>query len=404
MWYFFTTVIPTKEGALSCSRSTAWQSSLLRRDDTNTERRFAVGMIQNGGSRSVWTNARKLSLQCSKLSRCIFLLMLLTLHIQASAQIGSNASFQFLNLNTSARNTALGGTQASMSLDSGSRKDASLWMLNPAYSHPTLTENVALSYMPYYADVHFTTLSYTHAFEKWGTWAAGIQYLNYGSMEGFDIAGIPQGTFSAQDYAVVINHSQQIGVYRIGGNIKYVTSKIGGYGASAMLLDIGGAFVHPEQDLTVSLLFSNFGFLLQDYTGASNSRLPSDIRISVAFKPEHMPFRFHITGYKFLTDTKAYYQADNEQSPGLLSKSLRHLVFGGEILLSPNFNVRVGYNHLIKSTLQLQQVSGGAGLTFGFMLRIKSLQIDFSREYYHVVGGFSHLTLTADLKQLIFRK
>ncbi len=192
--------------------------------------------------------------------------LLLALQAETYAQSGSRASFQFLNLNVSARNTALGGTQASMSLDSGSRKDASLWMLNPAYSHPTLTQRVALSYMPYYAGVHFTTLSYNHTFKKLGTWAAGMQYLNYGNMESFDMAGIPLGTFSAQDYALVINHSQQIGIYRVGGNIKYAASNIGGFGADALLLDIGGAFVHPKRDLTVSLLFSNFGLMLHDYT------------------------------------------------------------------------------------------------------------------------------------------
>lgn len=322
----------------------------------------------------------------------------------AFAQIGSNASFEFLNLNISARNTALGGLQASMSLDSGTVKDASLWMVNPAYSHESLSKHVSLGYMPYYADVKYGTFSYVHNFNKYGVWAAGIQYLSYGSFESFDVAGLPQGEFSAQDYAVVINHSHQLGLYRIGANIKAAASQIAGYNATALLLDIGGAFVHPSQDVTVSLLFSNLGVLLSDYTVTSNARLPTDVRIGLTFKPEHMPFRFNISAYKLLRDTKAHYGASPDDPPGLVNKIFRHLTFGSEILLSPSFNVRIGYNHLIKSTLQLQQVSGGAGLSFGFMLRIRSLQMDFSRAYYHMTGGYSHVSLAANLNQLIFRK
>lgn len=322
----------------------------------------------------------------------------------AFGQIGSNASFSFLDLNISARNTALGGMQTSMSVDSGAVMDASLWMVNPVYSHEQLSGHVSLGYMPYYADIKYGIFNYIHDFDQYGVWAAGMQYLSYGSFESFDMAGLPQGDFSAQDYAVVVNHSHQLGVYRMGANVKLAVSQIAGYSATALLLDIGGAFVHPSQDLTVSLLFSNLGVLLSDYTTASSSGLPADVRIGLTFKPEHMPFRFNVTAHKLLQDTKAYYASDPEDMAGVAGKVLRHLTFGGEILLSPNFNVRIGYNHLIKSTLQLQQVSGGAGLSFGFMLRIKSLQMDFSRAYYHVTGGYSHVSLTANLNELIFRK
>ncbi len=319
------------------------------------------------------------------------------------AQIGSNASFDFLNLNVSARNTALGGLQVCQSLDSGRVQDVSLWLLNPAYSDARLSKHVSLGYMPYYADIKYGTFTYVHHFDKYGTWGAGIQYLSYGSLESFDAAGLPQGEVSAQDYALVINHSQQIGLYRVGANLKVAASQIAGYQAAALLLDISGAFVHPSRDLTFSLLFSNLGVLLSDYTAASDSRLPTDVRLGVAFKPEYMPFRFHVSVYRILRDTKAY-DAVNGETPGVAGRILRHMTFGGEALLSPHFHLRLGYNHLIRSSLQLQQVSGGAGLSFGFMLRVKALQLDFAREYYHVTGGFSHLSLTANLNQLIFKK
>lgn len=337
-------------------------------------------------------------------STIVILFFLIVFTPSVFAQLGGNASFEFLNLSVSARNTALGGIQTSMSLDSASVKDASQWLLHPAYSSSELSEHAALGYMPYYADVKYGTFSYVHNFNKYGVWGAGIQYLSYGRWESFDVAGLALGEFSAQDYALVINHSHQIGHYRVGGNVKIAVSQIAGYYATALLADIGGAFIHPTQDFNVSLLFSNIGVLLSDYTASSNSRLPSDVRLGMIFKPQHMPARFSLSVYRILRDTRAYYKFEPGEEPGIGSKIFRHLTFGSEILLSPNFHVRVGYNHLIKSTLQLQKVSGGTGLSFGFMIRARAFQLDFSRGYYHISGGFSHLSLTANLNQLIFRK
>lgn len=333
------------------------------------------------------------------------LVILLCLFGRSFAQLGQPQVFDFLNLAPSARITALGGTLAAAAADDSIALPlASQWMLNPATNRPGASGQLALSYQPYYADVDYVTLSYSHAVGKSGSWGLGVQFLNYGEIERYDLTGMALGTFAAQEYAIVFNRSHRIGPFRMGVNARYVSSQIGGYEASALLFDVGGVFIHPEQDLSIGMSLNYLGLLLNDYTSFTRSRLPGDLKIGLAYKPQYMPFRLYVAGFYFLNQRDAYFSADNNEMPGYVNKILRHLSLGGELILGPNFSFLMGYNHLKGNTLQLEQIRGGAGLSFGISLRLRFLQIDFSRTFYHVAGGVSHFTLSTDLERLIFKQ
>ena len=328
--------------------------------------------------------------------------------LKAEAQIGSNHSLDFLNMSTNAKLTAIGEVNVSSMIDSAG-SDAGMFMYNPALIGPGASEKLSLSYMPYYAGINHASLSYTHHHQKYGTWALGLQYLDYGDFDGYDASGLPAGEFSAQSYAFVLNHVHEQGNFRMGANLKVAVSSISGYTAPALLFDLGGVFRHPTQDFTAGLVISNLGFFLQDYTQSSNSRLPADLRLGLSFKPEHMPFRFSLTGHKLLRDRKAYFVNDGNSSQDdekakLGEKIFRHLTFGGEILLGDNFHLRAGYNSLVRAGMRLPQTGGGAGLTYGFMVRIKMFMFEFARTSHQVSGGFSHFTLTTDIERLIKKR
>ncbi|MFP4092278.1 MAG: type IX secretion system protein PorQ [Cyclobacteriaceae bacterium] len=319
------------------------------------------------------------------------------------AQIGQPQAFQFLNLSPSARITALGGMQVVAAAEDTSAMSApGGWWLNPALSYQEMDRHLSLSYQPYYADVDYVNLNYTHKMGEKGSWGLGVQYLNYGEIDSYDLTGQPMGTFHSQEYAVVFNRSHQQGPFRMGLNTRLVVSELAGFGASALLFDLGGVFVHPSQDFTAGLTISNVGLMLNDYTSMNRSRLPSDLRLGLAYKPRYMPFRFYMSGYFLLSHGDAYFSAHNNEMPGYVNRILRHTSLGGELLLSRHFHVLFGYNHLKGSTLQLEQLTGGAGISFGFSLRLRFLQLDFSRAFYHVAGGVSHFTLTTDLERLYF--
>jgi hypothetical protein len=99
-------------------------------------------------------------------------------------------------------------------------------------------------------------------------------------------------------------------------------------------------------------------------------------------------------------------QARNNQPLGksLGDKIARHLVLGGELLLSKNLNLRLGYNHLRRKELRLENAPGAAGFSAGFLLRLKGFQLDYARAFYHQSGGSNFFTVGTDLGRFFKKK
>lgn len=56
---------------------------------------------------------------------------------------------------------------------------------NPALLNPT-AEQLAFNYVNYVADLSYGNFMYAHQLKKYGTFAAGLQYFNYGKFDGRD--------------------------------------------------------------------------------------------------------------------------------------------------------------------------------------------------------------------------
>ncbi len=320
------------------------------------------------------------------------------------AQFGGQRSFEFLNLPATARTAALGGVNVS-----SSDSDVQMFLSNPALMDTTLHHHAAMTYQSLVADVNYGSLSYVRDFKDPGVWGVGIQYLDYGEFQGFDATGAATGTFNGSEFALTLGYARPLGPFTMGANIKILTSSIAGFNASALTLDIGGAFRHPEKDLTIGVTFKNIGVILTDFTETSDSELPFDVHLGVSFKPQHMPFRFSLTGYNLglLNEDLFDPTGTGEGTPEELSTAdriFRHVAIGAEILAHQNFNLRVGYNHLVRQELRLAEKSGGAGFSFGFLFRIKRFELAYTRSIYHVGGGYDYFTLASDLNSFIKRR
>lgn len=315
------------------------------------------------------------------------------------AQIGGKSGLSFLQVPVTAKLSALGGENIT-----AQNGDVNMFLANPALLSGGLNRHVALNYIDYLADISYSSLAYVHNGEKIGTWGFGLQYMDYGTFEGFDEGGNKASDFNARDYAITIGHARTIGAFTFGSNLKFARSFLGSYEASALLLDIGGVFKHPEKEFTVGLLIQHIGVMLHDYTESSNTELPFDVQIGTTFKPEHMPIRFSLTAYNLAKGDITYEDAamdNNQGKPGFVDKIFRHFVIGAEILLSENLNIRAGYNHLVRKELKLDEASGGAGFSVGMMFRVKAFEFAYSRRFYHVAGGANSFTLASDLGTFI---
>lgn len=325
---------------------------------------------------------------------------LVAITLPSFAQIGGQRSFEFLNVPNNARLAALGGVNASLT-----DRDVNFFYSNPSLVSDSLAGFASATYHFYVGDVGQTTVSYAHKFNKIGTFAFGVQQLHYGTIESTDASGNTTGNFKSDETALVISKSHQIENFRFGANVKLSFSNIAGYRASAAMLDLGGVFIHPKQNLRVGLVIKNFGIVLSEYSETSTSKLPFDVQVGATFKPEHMPFRFSITAYNLTRKDVTYYNiADGSEEPGILDKVLRRFNFGAELLLHRNVNLMLGYNYLMHRELKLENGGGGAGISYGFSAHIKSFEFVFSRSGYVVGNAGYALTLSANVEAMLRRR
>src|SRR5687768_16205274 len=176
------------------------------------------------------------------------------------AQTGGSNAFDFLNLPTHARLAALGGVNVSLA-----DRDINFLHNNPALAGDTLSGSASAGYQFYVGGVGNALFSYAHNFKKAGQFLAGIQHTNYGGIRGFDEAGAETVEYRSGETAVLIGRAHQVGNFRLGANIKAVFSNIAGYRSSALMVDVGGVFKHPQQDLTFGLALKNMGIILSEY-------------------------------------------------------------------------------------------------------------------------------------------
>jgi hypothetical protein len=315
----------------------------------------------------------------------------------AWAQLGGQSSFEFLNLPTHARLAALGGVNVSHA-----DKDVNFFFSNPALTGDSLAGWASAGYLFHVAGIGQASFAYTHQFKKIGSVSLGVQHINYGELVGYDATGSPAGQFRSGETALVISKSHQVSFFRLGGAIKTVFSNLAGFRSSAVMLDMGGIFIHPEQELTIGLVIKNFGFVLSEYSETSSTSLPFDVQAGVTFKPEHMPFRFSFAANNLIRPGKVYDNPIDEEKLKTLDKVMSHLNVGAEILLHPQVQVLAGFNFLRQKELKTE--SGGAGFTFGLSANIKSVDLTFSRSRYSIGNANYMFTLASNIEQMIFRK
>ncbi|MDH5367852.1 MAG: type IX secretion system protein PorQ [Cyclobacteriaceae bacterium] len=319
--------------------------------------------------------------------------------VKSQAQIGGKKSYEFLNIPHTAMLSGLGGINIS-SVD----KDVNLLFSNPALIGQSMDGEIGFNYLAYFTDIHLSSFAYAHNLENTGTLAGGIQYLSLGTIDTYDPSGELTGTVRSGELNTMITFSHQINNFRLGGGIKWVASNIAENRSNAIMFDVGGVFIHPEKDLNIGLVIKNTGFVVTEYSETSTSKLPFDVQIGFSYKPEHMPFRFSITGYNLTQKEVLYYESGNSLSsdvPSGFDKVFSRFVIGTEVVFNENFNIRVGYNHLVRESLRLEQIGGGAGISFGLMIKVKKIEFAYSHGGYHVAGGINNFTIATNINRFV---
>lgn len=328
----------------------------------------------------------------------------------AYCQIGGRNSFEFVDMAVNAHTSGIGGINVS-TYD----QDINMVFQNPALFNQSMFKKLSINYLPFFADIKSTSLAYGDTLGRYGKYAFGMQYFNYGDIQYTDATGNDLGTFTPKEYMFLASTSHTINYYTLGASVKFVGSHLENYSSYAAMTDLGGVFKHPEKDFAIGLVVKNIGFAFKKFTPQTKVVMPFDVQVGASYKFDHMPLKLSLTAHHLhqfdivYMDPTAKGTIDlegNEIKPKktFADKLARHFVVGGEFILSKNFHIRMGYNYLRRKELRLQTKSGGAGFSFGFMMRVKSFEIGYSKAYYHVAGGSNYLTITTNLGRLLKKK
>jgi len=325
--------------------------------------------------------------------------------------MGGDAVYKFLNLTSSSRAAALGGNF--MAVSDG---DLSQALFNPSVISPEMDNKIALNFVDYFAGVNYGFASYANSFNKIGSYAATIQYLNYGEFTYADHTGQTAGTFTASELALAFGWGRQLdSLFTIGANMKFIYSGFEDYQSYGLAVDVAGSYVNPEHRMVVSLIFRNIGTQLKPYVSGNTEKLPFEINLGMSQRLAHLPFRYSI----LLTNLQKWdltYDDPNDpnnkvdpitgeviENDGVsdfLDNMMRHVVIGGEFLPTKNFTLRFGYNYQRRQELGVYNKMGMVGFSWGLGLRISKFQLDYSRATYHLNGSPNYFTISTNLSDL----
>jgi len=339
----------------------------------------------------------KLTLSCF-----VFFLPLILL-----SQTGGQHVYEFLRLNNSSRQAALGGNLLTVN-----DNDISLALANPVLINEKLSNHLLLNYVDYFSDVNFGFVTYARNFEKVGTFAASMQYVNYGTFSEADETGEVYGDFSAGDYALTIGWARQLHPnFRIGANLKGIYSSLYQYNSAGLAVDVGGGWFLPDRRFSSTLLFRNLGRQIKPYVEGSFEPLPFEIQLAMHKRLEHVPLGFHLLLHNLqrwdLTYNDPNVRPEIDPFTGeiiepskfedIANKLMHHVVIGMEISPTKNFSVRIGYNYHRRKEMIVDSRLSTVGISWGFGFRVSKFHLSYARSAYHLAGSPNIITLTTNL-------
>lgn len=336
--------------------------------------------------------------------------ILITLLLTAGAMTafaqggGGSSAYDFLTIPTSAHAFALGGSAPALVDD-----DVTLVDQNPALLGPEIEKQVALNYMMYMQSGNFAGVRYGMAAGDRGAWAAGIRYLNYGSITRYDQDGFSDGTtFSPQDLVIEGTYSHDFTDRLRGGiNMKMAYSNYDGHSAFALAADLGLNYYDPEKDLSLSLVLKNAGGQVKRFFNHYD-RLPIDVEFGYMQALGTSPFSLAITATNLTRWKMPYYShsagdetGSLEMKSGFFSNFFRHLIFGVQVAPSEKFYAALAYNYKTRTDMSTYSRNFLSGFSIGMGIRVKSFGVQVAYAMPHKSGSSLLLNLNWTIGELI---
>ncbi len=347
------------------------------------------------------------------MNRILFFTIALLSFQNATAQIGGTTTYNFLALSSSARVTALGGTNVTI-VD----HDPSTQLSNPASLNPFMNRNAAFSSAVYPGDINFGNASYAQQFDKVpGTFGFGIQYIEYGNIDQTDEAANITGKFSAGEMNAYAGYGYQFGkIFSAGANLKFIYSQLASYNSEGIATDLAAMVNDTAHNVTAAIVAKNLGSPIKPYNKGVIEPIPFDLQAGISFGFKHVPFKFHFTFHDLYRwnirynnpadDASTQLFTDSSQKPKtyIADNLMSHIIIGVELNIKKVVRLEVAYNHERQQELALSTKISVPGISFGLGIHIR--QFDFSYGFQPMAQGqtLNYFTLAVNTAGFVKRK
>lgn len=335
--------------------------------------------------------------------KCRFLFVFFATISVVSAQTGGNGVFSILNIPMHSKALAWSGY-----LLAQSSADVLQTTNNPAMLNSSHKRNVGLgvgTILPGVLTANFCfgfTVGDTLRNKKQNKalsipiFQGFAQHIDYGTMDAYDAGGNPTGKVSANETNIGIGMSMDINEHwRWGSQLGIVYSVLGPYIGNGVYLNLGAHYVSVDSGLSFGVVCKNMGTQIIAYHGVGREALPFTIQAAIAFKPKHMPFRFHITAHSLQRWDLTYNQyltmpgeidLNGKQmvakKAGFTEKLARHFALGTELALGQNMGLLFGYNLQRRKEMSTADHRGTSGFGWGIKFRMVKCDITYSSAAY----------------------
>jgi hypothetical protein len=284
--------------------------------------------------------------------------------------------YDFLNVVANPRSSALGNSFVAM------KNDVNVIFSNPgALSTLGVNDSIGVArvlsvgFTKYILDINEGYLSYAQPIADSASWiGAGVQYMDYGTFQGYDTKGLATGDFGASDFALSVAYSGTAKhAIHYGVALKYIIShlvsgsSVENYSSTALAADAGLFYEFEPALMTFGVSVLNVGSQLTTYAGVREA-LPLDVQIGVSKKLERLPLTLHL----------AFHNLTRDREGRSIFYALNDFSFGGEFVLGKVVRLRVGYENQKRHDLKLPTGSGLAGFSLGAGFVVKRYQFDYA--------------------------
>ena len=291
------------------------------------------------------------------------LLLAALLAAPASAQ----ESAAFLKIGVGARAIGMGGAYTALA------DDISAMNWNPGGLAGLKTREFGLTHAELIAGTRYDFLGYAQP-TRYGTFGAGAAYLGQGAIEGRDSTGKLTGNFGASDSAVNPSFASGLMGMKLGGNVKYIQSRIAEASGRTFALDAGAQYSLgsglPSLGVAVMNLGPGMKFLNE------TSPLPLTLAVGASYR---LP-----VGLVAALDVK--------QRPYAHASEVS---VGTEYAMFSTFALRAGYASNNRAANGASGVGKLSGLAAGFGIKMYGYTLDYSMTPFGELGNVQRFSLGA---------